>query len=67
MASPHAKLPGEALRKGPEDADEDYERVVERIGKLDFDDWPNEAGVCVPPLRGSRSLTNLLLTLAPTV
>lgn len=62
MASPRAKLPGEALRKGPDDADEDYERVVERIGKLDFEDWPNEAGVCVPLLRGSDSMTNRSLT-----
>ena len=61
MASPHAKLRGEALRKGPEDADEDYERVVERIGKLDFEDWPNEAGVCVPQVCGSRSVAKLTL------
>lgn len=33
------------LRRGPEDEDEDFESVVQKMSDQNFDEWPNEAGV----------------------
>jgi hypothetical protein len=33
------------LQKGPDTEDEDSERAVQKLLDLNFDDWPNDAGV----------------------
>jgi hypothetical protein len=37
---------GNTLQRGPESEHEDHELVVQKLLEHQFDDWPNEAGVC---------------------